>query len=143
VAGIYDIGLTDAADDDARDAIRDGLNAYNRDQAGYFDGKPLCVIVREKGTGKPLGGLLGRTSMGLCYIDTFHLPKAMRGAGVGKEILAMAEEEARRRGCAAAVLYTVHFQAPGFYAQQGWSELGRVEVPPPGHTRVFMTKRLS
>jgi hypothetical protein len=30
-------------------------------------------------------------------------------------MMAMAEEKARRRGCRAGVLYTISFQAPGFY----------------------------
>jgi hypothetical protein len=57
--------------------------------------------------------------------------------------MAMAEREASRRGCTAAVLFTITFQAPDFYARLGYVELGRVECDPPGHTRVCMTKRLT
>ena len=38
----------------------------------------------------------------------------------------MAEEEAIRRGCRAATLVTVNFQAPEFYARHGWEEFGRI-----------------
>jgi hypothetical protein len=37
---------------------------------------------------------------------------------------------------------TIHFQAPGFYARHGWREFGRIKIPPPGHTRIFMRKDL-
>jgi ribosomal protein S18 acetylase RimI-like enzyme len=53
-----------------------------------------------------------------------------------------AEEEARSRGCSAAVLYTITFQAPGFYERNGCQVLGRIEYLPPGHARLCMTKRL-
>jgi hypothetical protein len=58
-------------------------------------------------------------------------------------ILAMAEEEARRRGRTRAVLSTLHFQAPGFYQKQGWEVAARIECEPPGHTRFYMRIKLS
>jgi len=39
-------------------------------------------------------------------------------------------------------LFTVTFQAPGFYERQGYQVLGRIECKPPGHTRICMTKKL-
>ena len=89
-----------------------------------------------------VGGLIGRTSYRLFFLDIFALPESARGKGLGSELLAKAEAEAKRRGCVEAVLYTIHFQAPGFYAAHGWRELGRVELALPGHTRIYMTKTL-
>ena len=54
----------------------------------------------------------------------------------------LAEDEARRRGCVAAVLYTISFQAPGFYEKNGYRVLGTVACLPPGTSRIFMTKPL-
>ena len=54
----------------------------------------------------------------------------------------MMEEEGARRGCRSGVLYTISFQAPGFYERHGWREFGRVACDPPGTSRVFMTKEL-
>jgi hypothetical protein len=42
-----------------------------------------------------------------------------------------------------AVLSTLHFQAPGFYQKQDWEVAARIECEPPGHTRFYMTKKLS
>jgi GNAT superfamily N-acetyltransferase len=70
------------------------------------------------------------------------LPKALRGGGLGSRILAMAEEEGRRRGCRAAVLYTISFQAPEFYKRHGWRVFGEIPCHPPGSSRIFMTKDL-
>jgi GNAT superfamily N-acetyltransferase len=134
--------LTDAPGDRAQAAIRDGLSAYNFQQAGYRDFRALAVLVSDPAARETVGGLLGRTSMGLLFIDVFFLPENLRGQELGSQIIRMAEDEAERRGCSRAVLTTVTFQAPGFYEKQGYEVLGRIECDPPGHTRFCMTKRL-
>jgi GNAT superfamily N-acetyltransferase len=123
--------------------ITDGLRAYNEAQAGYWDGRPLAVLVREPETKSVVGGLLGRTSLGVLTVERFFLPEALRRNRLGGRILAMAEEEGRRRGCTRAVLSTLHFQAPGFYLKQGWEVAARIDCEPSGHTRFYMTKKLS
>jgi GNAT superfamily N-acetyltransferase len=135
--------LTDAPGAEDEAVIRDGLSAYNFDKAGYRDQHPLAVLVRDPDEGEVVGGLLGRTSMGLLYIDRFFLPAWLRKQGLGSRILKAAEEEGARRGCSHAILSTLSFQAPGFYERQGWQVLGRIDCDPPGHTRFTMTKRLT
>jgi GNAT superfamily N-acetyltransferase len=134
--------LTDAPDDRAQAVIRGGLTEYNTEQAGYRDSRPLAVVLSDPETGEVIGGLLGRTSMGLLFVDLFFLPESVRKNRIGSRIIRMAEDEAKRRGCSRAVLFTVTFQAPGFYERQGYEVLGRIECDPPGHTRICMTKRL-
>jgi GNAT superfamily N-acetyltransferase len=136
------VALTDAPDDDASAVITNGLRAYNEAQAGCWDGRPLAIFVRDRET-KVAGGLLGRTSLGLLTVERFFLPEDLRRGRLGSRILAMAEAEARRRGCTRAVLSTLHFQAPGFYLKQGWEVAARIDCDPPGHTRFYMTKKLS
>jgi GNAT superfamily N-acetyltransferase len=83
------------------------------------------------------------TYLGLLTVERFFLPEDLRRGRIGSRILAMAEKEARRRGCTRAVLSTLHFQAPGFYQKQDWEVAARIECEPPGHTRFYMTKKLS
>lgn len=52
-----------------------------------------------------------------------------------------AEDEARRRGCCAAVLVTINFQAPEFYERHGYRGFGQIGCHPPGTSRICMTKR--
>jgi GNAT superfamily N-acetyltransferase len=85
--------LTDAPDERAQAAIRDGLAEYNAAQAGYRDARPLAIVISDPETGEPIGGLLGRTSMGLLFIDLFFLPESLRGRGVGGRIIRAAEKE--------------------------------------------------
>jgi len=110
--------------------------------AGYPDAQNLSVFVRCANSNQVIGGLIGRTSFGLLFIDLFFLPKALRGNGIGTQIMELAETEARQRSCSTAVLYTITFQAPGFYERQGYRLLGRVECEPPGYSRLCMLKTL-
>jgi len=123
-------------------AIDEGLATYNVQHAGIDDRRDLAVLIRDLRTAEILGGILGRTSLGLLFIDLVFIPVAMRGRGLGSRMLQMAEEEGRARGCINAVLYTISFQAPDFYAKHGWHEFGKVACHPPGTSRVFMTKAL-
>jgi GNAT superfamily N-acetyltransferase len=137
------IALIDTPDEDERAVIADGLRAYNEAQAGYSDSRALAILVSDPETKKVVGGLLGRTSLGLLRVEQFFLPERLRRDRLGSRILAMAEQEGRRRGCTRAVLSTIHFQAPSFYQKQGWEVAVRIDCEPPGHTRFYMTKKLA
>ncbi|MCX4745587.1 GNAT family N-acetyltransferase [Kitasatospora sp. NBC_01287] len=136
------IVVTDALMSDDLVMISNALDAFNTEASGVFDRRPLAVLVKDPGTGAVLGGLTGRTSLGLLFVDLFHLPAELRGQGIGSEVLRLAEEEGRRRGCRSAVLYTITFQAPEFYRRHGWEAFGEVPCDPPGTSRVFMRKDL-
>ena len=58
-------------------------------------------------------------------------------------MLAMAEQEALRRGCHHAHLDTLDFQAPAFYEKLGYTLWGTLEDLPLGHQRYFYQKELS
>src|SRR4051794_468294 len=100
-----DVAVTDAPDERARAVIADGLSGYNDDKAGYRDYRPLAVTVSDPATGEFVGGLFGRTSFGLLFVERFFLPENLRGSGLGSRVIALAEEEGRRRGCSRAALF--------------------------------------
>lgn len=126
----------------AEAAVTGGLAAFNRETFGRVDTRTLDILVRDE-RGSIVGGLLGRSSLGLFFLDLFFLPQELRGGGLGARIMAQAEGEARRRGCTAAFVYTVTFQAPGFYEKYGYRRFGEVACPPDGATRIFLTKPLA
>lgn len=136
------ITLTDAPDPRLESILEDGLAAYNAEKAGRRDWRVLAVTAHDPDSDELVGGLLGRTSLGLFFLDLFYLPERMRHGGIGSAMLRMAEAEATRRGCRAATLVTVNFQAPEFYARHGWEEFGRIPSMP-GVERIFMRKTLA
>src|SRR6266699_369043 len=127
----FAIVLTDAPDPGDTAVVQEGLRAYNTTQAGYDDSRPLAVFVTDPVSGKVLGGLYGGSYLG-----------QLRGDRLGSRLLAMAEEEGRRRGCTRIALNTLEIQAPGFYLKQGYEMAARLDCEPPGITRYVMTKRL-
>ena len=137
------VTLTDAPAADDQAVVYEGLAAYNESKAGRRDAKPLAIFVRDPANNTVIGGLVGRTSLGMLTVDRFFLPETLRGQDLGTRVLAMAEEEGKRRGCTRAMLMTMHFQAPGFYQKQGWEVAYRFDPDPPGHTRFCMTKKLA
>ncbi|MBV8047936.1 MAG: GNAT family N-acetyltransferase [Paludibacterium sp.] len=135
--------LTDQPADSELAQISDALDQFNIQVSGVADRTPLAILVRDPETHAVLGGLTGRTSLGLLFVDIFYLPEQLRGQGMGSRMLKMAEDEGRRRGCNAAVLYTISFQAPEFYQRNGWQRFGEIPCQPAGTSRVFMSKRLA
>ena len=136
------IVVSDSVDSQFEEAIGKGLDEFNQQVSGLSDRHPLCVIVRDPDSDEALGGIVGRTSLGLAFLDLFHLPASLRGSGLGSQILKAFEDEARERGCRSAVLYTISFQAPGFYEKNGWVRFSEIESGPEGVSRIFMSKKL-
>lgn len=94
----------------ARDLISRKLNEYNDAITGQPDNTALDVYVTDPKTGEVLGGLVGRTSLGLFFIDLLYLPESLRKDGLGSKLLHAAEAEAKQRGCARGA---VHDHVPG------------------------------
>jgi GNAT superfamily N-acetyltransferase len=119
------------------------LRAYNTAQAGRDDYRPLAVFVTDRETGKVVGGLYGGSYLGQLRVDRFFLPEGLRRDRLGSRLLALAEEEGRRRGCTRVALNTMAIQAPGFYQKQGYETAATLDCDPPGVTRYLMSKKLS
>jgi GNAT superfamily N-acetyltransferase len=128
------VALSAERDPRAEAAVTGGLAAFNKATFGHVDAQTLDIIVRDGDDGQIVGGLL--------FLDLFYLPENLRGAGLGGRIIALAEDEARRRGCSAAFVYTTTFQAPGFYERHGYRSFGEIACPPADATRIFLTKAL-
>ena len=123
------VTVTDAPGPDATAVIERGLSR--------------AVLVSNPDTREVIGGVLGRTSLGLCFIDLVFLPDDARGQSVGRRMMGEAEEEARRRHCRSVVLYTISFQAPDFYERLGYRRFGAIDCDPPGTSRIFFVKELT
>ena len=124
-----------------RDAVLNGLRAFNRRHAEAPAFEPLVVGARDA-SGRVVGGLVGLTGWNWLHLDLLWVDDAYRGTGVGTGILRAAELEAAARGVRHVDLDTFDFQAKPFYERQGYSVFGILEDYPPGHTRYFMRKDL-
>jgi GNAT superfamily N-acetyltransferase len=137
----YSLHLVHEDDAALRAAIQAPLKDFNEPRFGASQFQTLAVAVRDA-AGQVSGGLWGHTSYGWLYVQLLVVPEALRSQGVGRQLLALAEAEALRRGCHGAWLDTFSPQAQGFYERLGYVRFGVLAGFPPGHTRRFLQKAL-
>jgi ribosomal protein S18 acetylase RimI-like enzyme len=89
-----------------------------------------------------IGGLVGSNLCGWVYVNTVWVADEYRHRGIGKKLMALAEDEGRRRGCHHARLETSEAQAPGFYFKLGYSVFGVLDDYPKGLKLYFFQKTL-
>ena len=118
----------------------EGLNAYAEGMAPPRIKQDIGIFVRENG--RLVAGLYGATYWNWLHIKLLWVDDALRGRGIGRQLMQVAETEAIQRGCHAALVDTHSFQAEGFYTQLGYEVFGRLEDFPPRHQRVYLQKRL-
>ena len=137
-----EIALVDMPDGADRDAILEGLKAYNDAQAGPSGLRPLAILLKDPETGETVGGLWGKSSYDWVSIELLFVPDRFRGRNLGARLLRQAEEVGRQRGCVGVWLDTFAFQARGFYEKQGYEVFGVLDDHPRGEKRFFLRKRL-
>ena len=105
--------------------------------------RPVQAYAIEE-AGRLIGGCAGSTVdvWHWLTVDTMWVEPSRRGQGIGRELLAEVESQARERGCRWARLNTWEFQAPGFYERLGYVVYGREIDYPPGHINHLMRKDL-
>ena len=125
--------------DDVR-RIEDRVRDETIDASGLAAEEELVVFARQDG--ELLGGCCGSTWGGTCELNSLWVDQRYRRRGVGGRLLAVAEAEARARGCHQVVLFTYRFQAPGFYERCGYRIVGRVDNYPMGAPALWFQKSL-
>ncbi|WP_322617931.1 GNAT family N-acetyltransferase [Pseudomonas sp. BIC9C] len=118
------------------------LLAHNLANGGDDAHETFALLLRDPDSNEVIGGLYGKVSYRWLLIDLVSVPESMRGRGIGERLMRMAEEVAQKKQCIGIWLETFSFQAPGFYRKLGYSEFGRLEDYPPGHTRLYYQKSL-
>ncbi|MBP1851102.1 GNAT family N-acetyltransferase [Rhizobium halophytocola] len=104
-----------------------------------FDGDDLRIRAAD-GEGRLIGGLFANTVQGWMFVKYLAVDKDARNLGIGAKLLAAAETEARRLGLAGVYLDTFSFQAPRFYARQGYREIGRLPSVAGAPERIWFAK---
>jgi GNAT superfamily N-acetyltransferase len=125
-----------------RAAMVTALVAYNDRAAGPFPAQPLAVLIQDPETQLTIGGLWGRIIYDWLYVELLVVPEAFRGHNLGSEVLKRAEDLALARDCIGVWLDTYEFQAPGFYAKQGYEMFATIDDHPLGQHRFFFKKYL-
>lgn len=134
------IAFTVDEDPNTVEALIAGIKAFNK---RFIDAPPpqkFNVAMRDD-TGRIVGGAAVTLSAGSMYLEVVWNDETVRGKGHGRKMLAMAEDEGRKRGAKDCWLYTMSFQAQPFYEKLGYETRGEIPFPG-GHKRIFMWKAL-
>ncbi len=134
------IALMQAAPEDV-EQLCTSLQQFNRAYTTGGAESELRMVARDA-SGALLGGILAEVALGWLEIHVLWVEPAQRSTGLGSTLLEACERHALELGAYAARLDTFDWQAEGFYARHGYAVFARLGDYPPGHERVFMSKRL-
>ncbi|WP_287146478.1 GNAT family N-acetyltransferase [Aeromonas sp.] len=117
----------------------DSLRQFNFQMMGEERSQPLIVVMRDD-SGEVVGGIAGRTIYHQLLIEVLWVHDDKRGQGLGIQLMEIAEREAKKRGCIAAQVDTLSFQAPKFYEKMGFEIVGKVSGVKNSPDRYFLLK---
>jgi predicted N-acetyltransferase YhbS len=97
-------------------------------------------ISLDNADGDVVAGIAAYTAGETLMIELIWVHEALRGQGIGRHLIQMAEEAARSRGCTA--VYVTYASCPGFYQALGYSIAARLMHFPLGGTFFRLQKIL-
>jgi len=126
-----------------RQIIANGLTDFNRTTLmPDLHIEDLAVVIRAVDSKTIVGGLWGRTGWEWLTIELIFVPESLRGQGIARSLIGMAEEEAINRGCHSAWLDTLNPEALSLYERLGYERFGELKDFPKGGSRTFLQKKL-
>jgi GNAT superfamily N-acetyltransferase len=121
------------------------LIAFNESAIPFTQAKPFIRLsygVRADDGSVEAGINAVLYCWGILYIDALWVAKAARNRGLGTQLMARMESEAKKLGCTLSHLDTFDFQAREFYERNGYELFGILNDCPPGHKRFYLKKTL-
>ena len=145
-AGVVEVSEAE----DEKEQVNAWLRAFNVEHLteymrAYEAGElPKFLLVSRDADGGVQGGAFCSIAFLWVRIDLLVVAPEWRGKGIGSALVADAERRGTEAGCRYSYVDTVTFQAPGFYAKQGYREVGRVpNWTSFGHDKVIFVKDLA
>ncbi len=108
--------------------------------AGVGDEREFAVIVRDHG--KIVAGASGSMWGGGCQIHVVWVDDTLRHRGLGRELMAEVERQARGRGCRLVMGLTYDILTGDYYEQLGYRTVGVIEDCPVGTSTRWYCKDL-
>ncbi len=133
--------ISHAEDDRDAEGIHAMLRTFNRKNRESVQELPLNLYYEDE-EGKKLAGLVGEIFGNWLCIEYLFVCEELRGQGIGRRLMATAEEQARENGCQYAFVDTFNFQAPLFYEKLGYKEEFVLREYPYNGSRHYYTKKL-
>lgn len=137
-----EIILDETGNKELEDVIKQGVIDYNIPYLGLWDSKPFAFYIKND-KGKVIAGIYGYyLKKRLLGIEYFWVEGEYRHQKLGTKLLKSTEDFARLHKCPTVDLYTMDFQAQGFYEKHGFVLLGTIPKWRFGYDAHFMSKVL-
>ncbi len=133
---------------DYQEIIQEGIKEFNNQKHPEND---IFKIYREKGYNAPfgfyallekqiVGGIIARKKMQWLDIDILFVNQSFRNHKIGSYLMNKAVEYCKKEELIGLHLYTLDFQAKGFYEKQGFKLIAEIDNWPEGITRYEFIK---
>jgi GNAT superfamily N-acetyltransferase len=99
-------------------------------------------IFARSADGRVLAGISGIVWGGCCELQAMWVEESLRHRGIASALIAGAEAEARRRGCALVTFHAYDLLARGLYDRLGYETVGVIENFPAGSASRWYRKVL-
>lgn len=115
---------------------------------------PIFQIYREKGynasfgfyallDNQVIGGIIAHKKMQWLDIDILYVDSNFRKHKIGSHLINKAIEYSKQEDLVGIHLYTLNFQAKGFYEKQGFKLIAEIKDWPKGITRYKFIKYIN
>lgn len=133
------------------EAIRKGIKEFN---IKNHPEQPIFKLYREKGYTDPfgiyalldnqvIGGIIAHKKMQWLDIDILYVDEKLRGNKIGSRLIDKAIEYCKNENLIGMHLYTLDFQAKGFYEKMGFELIAKIKDWPKGFTRYEFIKYIN
>ena len=109
--------------------------------AGLGEEQEFGIFARSD-DGCVLAGVSGVVWGGYCELQAMWVEESLRNRGLAHALIAGAEDEARRRGCALVVFHAYDLLVRGLYERLGYETVGVIENCPAGSAARWYRKVL-
>ena len=109
--------------------------------AGLGEEQEFAIFARQDDC-RIVAGISGIIWGGYCELQAMWVEESLRNRGLAHALIAGAETEARRRGCALVVFHAYDLLARGLYERLGYETVGVIENCPAGSAARWYRKAL-
>ena len=109
--------------------------------AGLGDEQEFAIFARDD-DGRIVAGISAIVWGGCCELQAMWVKESLRSGGLAFALIAGAEAEARRRGCALVAFHAYDLLTRGLYDRLGYETVGVIENCPAGSAARWYRKLL-
>lgn len=136
---------------DYQNTIQNGIIKFNNEK---HPENIIFQVYREKGYSDPfgfyallnnqvIGGIIAHKKMQWLDIDILFVNQDYRSNKIGSQLMSKAIEYCKNQELIGVHLYTLDFQAKGFYEKQGFQLIAEIKDWPKGITRYEFIKYIN